>query len=139
MAVDDIYIDVSRCVSTNDSTNAPKMSFSSTAVCQQCKVKPLANAGTFVYNVKVIGGREKSKLPDSVYSFLIIMKSSRSKEEQFVVELCHAFAKYGIGYWSFEDEKVTNLFLRLRMHDAIDDNWNDIFEMSKQLEHFYND
>ena len=51
------------------------MSFSSTAVCQQCKVKLLANTRTFVYNRKVIGGWERSKLPDSVYSFLIIMAS----------------------------------------------------------------
>ena len=112
------------------------MLISDIAVNQQHKVKPLVKTGTFVYNVKVIGGQERSKLPDSVYSCLIIMKSSRSREEQFVIELCLAFAKYGVKYDPFEDEKVTNFFLRLRMHDAIDENWNDIFEMSKKLEHF---
>ena len=139
MAVDDIYIDVSGCVSTNDSTNAPKMLISDIAVNQQHKVKPLVKTGTFVYNVKVIGGQERSKLPDLVYSYHIIMKPKRSKEEQFVIELCLAFAKYGVSYDPFENEKVTNFYLRLRMHDAIDENWNDIFEMSKKLEQINND
>ena len=67
------------------------------------------------------------------------MKIKRTKQEQFVVELCHAFAKYGVNYWSFDDEKVTKLFLRVRMDEAINNNWNDIVEMSEQLEHFYND
>ena len=115
------------------------MSFSPLAVCQQQGSKPLAISGTFVYNVKVIGGWEKPKLPDSVYSCLIIMKSSRSKEEQFVVELSHAFAKYGVRYWFVHDKEASDLFLRLRMDEVIDKNWDEIVEMSNQLEHFYND
>ena len=51
------------------------MSFSPLAVCQQQGSKPLAISGTFVYNVKVNRGKEESKLPDSVYSCLIIMSS----------------------------------------------------------------
>ena len=67
------------------------------------------------------------------------MKTKRTKEEQFVIELCHAFAKYGIKHWSFEDERVSSRFLRLRMNDAIDDNWDDIFKTSYYLEQVYND
>lgn len=115
------------------------MSFSSTAVRQQCKVKPLANTGTSVYNVKVIGGWEKSKLPDSVYPYLIIMKTKRTKEEQFVVELCHAFAKYGVNYKLLGDEKQTRMYLWVRMTEAIKSNWDEIVKMSNQLEYFYND
>jgi len=75
MAVDDIYIDVSGCVSTNVSTNTPKMLISAIAVSQQQEVRTLVKSRTSVYNVKVNRGKEKSKLPDSVYSCLIIMSS----------------------------------------------------------------
>ena len=51
------------------------MSFSATAVHQHCKVKPLANTGVSVYNVKVNQGKNSSKSPDSIYSHLIIMSS----------------------------------------------------------------
>ena len=43
------------------------MSFSPLAVYQQLGFKPLAISGTFVYNVKVNQGKEKSKLPGCVY------------------------------------------------------------------------
>ena len=102
-------------------------------------VKPLANTGTFVYNGKVDQGKEKSNPSDCVYLYLIIMKTKRSKQEQFVINLCHAFAEYGVNYFPIprEEEEVSKQFFRLCMNRAIDDNWNEIVELSKQLEFFY--
>ena len=75
MAVDDIFIDVSGCVSTNDSTNASKMLISGIAVSQQNKGKTLANTRTLDYNRKVNQGKDESKLPDLIYSNSIVMSS----------------------------------------------------------------
>ena len=106
---------------------------------QWSRVKPLANTATFVYNGKVNQGKEKSNPSGCIYLNLIIMKTKRSKQEQFVVDVCHAFAAYGVNYLSIEEEEVSKLFFRLCMNKAIDDNWSEIIEMSKQLEFFYND
>jgi len=106
---------------------------------QWSRVKPLANTGTFVYNGKVNQGKERSNPSDCLYLHLIIMKTKRSKQEQFVVDLCHAFAKYGVSYKSLGDEKQTRLYLWVRMDEAIKSNWDDIVEMSKGLEFRYND
>lgn len=43
------------------------MSISAIAVYQQQGSKPIAKSGTFVYNVKVNQGKEKSELPGCVY------------------------------------------------------------------------
>lgn len=106
---------------------------------QWSRVKPLANTGTFVYNGKVNQGKERSNPSDCLYLHLIIMKTKRSKQEQFVVDLCHAFAKYGIRLESSGDDSKSRVFLFACMIGAIKDNWNEICEMSKGLEFRYND
>ena len=103
------------------------------------RVRPLANTATFVYNSKVNQGKGKSNLPDCIYLNLIIMKTKRSKQEQFVVDLCHAFAKYGVSYKSLGDEKQRRLYLWVRMNEAIKSNWDEIVDLSELLENIYND
>ena len=65
------------------------------------------------------------------------MKSKRTKQEQFVVELCHAFSKYGIRCQSSVEDSIRSSVLYDEMIESIQENWNEIVKLSEQLEYFY--
>lgn len=108
---------------------------------QDKRGKTLANNGTLDYNVKVNQGREGSNSPDCIYQPTFIMtRITRTKTEQFVVDIAHAFAQYGVKYESSqEDDKYRRLNLYSNMIESIQENWDDIVDTFKYLEDFYND
>lgn len=109
------------------------MLISGIADCQQHKVQPLAKTQTFAYNGKVIGGCEKSKLPDSVYHYLIIMNSKRYKDDQFVITVAAALADYGIKYDSSRDIGGYSYCIRRDIRKVIDSNFMSIWQRTKYM------
>ena len=86
---DDIYVDVSRCVSANISTNAPKMLISEPTDCHLDIGTSIDIAGTFVYNEKVNRAKAISQFPDSLYSCPLFTMNYEKKllKEKEVCEL----------------------------------------------------
>lgn len=71
------------------------------------------------------------------------MKDMLSPRERFVLEISHAFAKYGMinttcpASDGSESEEVKNLFVQLQMEYALRDNLKDIAYQIEQLENRY--
>jgi len=64
------------------------------------------------------------------------MKDKKSPRERFVVDISHAYAKYGITISNHKDpEQVYDLFRQ--MQDALEDNFKDIAYLIDQLENVY--
>ena len=108
---------------------------------QDKRGKTLANTGTLDYNVKVNQGKEGSNSPDCIYQPTFIMaRITRTKAEQFAIDISHAFARYGVKYESSqEDDKYKRLNLYSNMIESIQENWDEIVFVSEHLEYFYND
>lgn len=62
------------------------------------------------------------------------MKTRRTKQEQFVVDISHAFAKYGLVY---KEEEYSSFFPDVLK--ALTENFPEICKLSYQLEFFYTD
>ena len=109
--------------------------------CREYSGKSIDTTGIFLYNRKVNQGEERSIFPVCVYSTYFIMKDKLSPRERFVLEISHAFAKYGVinttNPASDGSEDVKNLFVQLQMEYALRDNLTDIVCQIDQLENRY--
>ena len=61
-----------------------------------------------------------------------------TKEDIFVSSLCHAFRDYGIRYQTTEEETLRSSILYDEMIESIQENWNEIVDLSETLEYFCN-
>jgi endonuclease IV len=64
-----------------------------------------------------------------------MQKTKRTKQEQFIVDVSHAYAKYGIVNQDQDYEKFGSLHIKLM--GAIKDNFEEISKMLYQLESWY--
>jgi len=89
------------------------------------------------YNMKAV---KKVTLPEIVSHKLpieeFIMRKKGSPSEEFVKEIAHAFAKYGVRISDASDKNQESL-LYLKMKYVLDDNFADIMHMIEKLEFRY--
>jgi chaperonin GroEL (HSP60 family) len=95
------------------------MSFSSTAVRQQRRGKPLANTGTSVYNVKVNQGKEKSNLPGCIYLVLKLIIMTKEEAQKLLEECERVHLELGTDWMKGDLEVATSEQVFKLQHSAL--------------------